>query len=271
MFVQLNDIGQITLQDARKIMCRIAAIHNLGKWLILFALLLTAIAGLRELSVPPKRAVIVDQLSVGFPNPGFRENATRLLQEAGYRVAYIPNEAVTVEFFRNLPARGDDLILLRVHSSARFVTHQGEVVDDVSVSLCTGDPLSKAYPRERNSAQLGGFETFGSDTLFFAVRGEFFKRSAAGRFRNSVIVLMGCEGLRIPTTAQIFLDMGAQAVVGWTDQISPRYMDEAALTFLYAWLKQQQPFSVAVETTEQRVGRDPAFPKAELTYISVNE
>src|SRR3990170_2190047 len=38
------------------------------------------------------RAVIVDQLGLTFPNPGFVQRATGLLEQAGYQVDYVPGE-----------------------------------------------------------------------------------------------------------------------------------------------------------------------------------
>ena len=163
---------------------------------------------------PGKTAVLVDQLSLGYPNPEFVEAVTSLLCEQGYRVSYVPNPEITVEFFRTLPSQGYDLILLRVHSSASAYNGGNGIVQDSSVSFCTGEPLSKKYPHERNSRQLGGFETPGVNHLFFSVRGDFFAKSAVGRFDNSVIVMMGCESLSIEHTARVLLDLGARAVVG---------------------------------------------------------
>ncbi len=64
----------------------------------------------------PLRAAIVDQLSLTFPSESFVQDATRLLEEAGYIVDYYPGEEVTVEFYRDLPASGADLLIVRAHS-----------------------------------------------------------------------------------------------------------------------------------------------------------
>ncbi|GAG23053.1 unnamed protein product, partial [marine sediment metagenome] len=62
------------------------------------------------------RAVIVDQLSLSQRNPDFTASATDILEQADYTVDYFPGEQVTVDFYRNLPTHGYDLIILRVHS-----------------------------------------------------------------------------------------------------------------------------------------------------------
>lgn len=73
------------------------------------AYLFLAFAG--DESSGPKKAAIVDQLSLTQPNPAFAETATGILEDAGYLVDYYPGEAVTVEFYRDLPTHGYDLIL----------------------------------------------------------------------------------------------------------------------------------------------------------------
>jgi hypothetical protein len=68
----------------------------------------------------PPKAAIVDQGSLAptsRPNPVFIKKATAILEEAGFSVDYYPGEAVTVEFYRNLPNYGYDFIILRTHSS----------------------------------------------------------------------------------------------------------------------------------------------------------
>ncbi len=69
-----------------------------------------------ESSSGSKTAAIVDQLSLTQPNPDFISSARSLLGEAGYTVDYFPGERVTVDFYRTLPQRDYDLILLIVHA-----------------------------------------------------------------------------------------------------------------------------------------------------------
>jgi hypothetical protein len=63
------------------------------------------------------RAAIVDHLSLTEPNPAFADRATGVLEEAGYAVDYYPGEQVTVDFYRELPSRGYEMLILRVHSA----------------------------------------------------------------------------------------------------------------------------------------------------------
>ena len=232
---------------------------------------LCLIAGAIFFVYSPRTALIIDQLSLGYPRPQIIETITRLLRNNGYTVRYVPYQDVSVEFFRTLPTLRADLILLRIHSSARIYAPNNEVVEDASVSLCTGEPVSQKYRQERNSGQLGGFETAGADTLFFSVRDAFFRRNAVGRFNQAVILMMGCESLRIPSTAQTFLDMGAQAIVGWSDQLSVEYMDQATIALLEEWIHNGQSLAEAIKITQRRIGRDSYYPKTELRLLQQSD
>jgi len=241
--------------------------YSLSMWKPAFFLALFLVACVILFNDPSRSALIIDQLGLGYPRPREIETMTRLLQEEGYTVRYIPHQELSVEFFRTFPTLKADLILFRIHSSARIYTPNNEVVEDVSVSLCTGEPVSKKYRQERNSGQLGGFETAGSDTLFFSVRDAFFRRHAVGRFNQTVILMMGCESLRIPNTAQTFLDMGAQAVVGWNDQLSVEYMDQVTIALLEEWIRNRKPLAEAIRTAQLRIGRDPYYAETELRLL----
>ena len=75
-----------------------------------------------------RTAVIIDQLSLTFPNEAFVEAATDILDQAGYEVNYVPGEDVTVGFYRDLPAGGYDIIVLRVSPGSDQVAERGPVL-----------------------------------------------------------------------------------------------------------------------------------------------
>ena len=64
----------------------------------------------------PLTAAIIDQASLTQPNPALAESATAILERAGYTVDYYPGEQVTVDFYRDLPTLGYDLLIVRTHS-----------------------------------------------------------------------------------------------------------------------------------------------------------
>ncbi|MDM8532992.1 hypothetical protein QUF63_17660 [Anaerolineales bacterium HSG25] len=212
-----------------------------------------------------KTAVIIDQLSHHYPNPAFVQTATLLLEAAGYTVNYIPADEVTVNFYRDLPMRGDDFLLLRVHGTAVTVDKKGELIEENFVSLATGEPESTtAHPQELRQKWLGRFRSDDpTEPIRLIAMEGFFKNAMRGQFDDSIIVLMGCDGLRVPGTADFFIERGAQAVVGWSDNVGADHMDKAIAYLLEQHLVENQPIEVAVNSTHAEIGADPYF-KAEL-------
>ena len=154
----------------------------------------------------PKTAAIVDQLALTQPNPAFAEAATSTLEQAGYVVDYYPGEQVTVDFYRNLPTRGYDLIIFRVHSGLveERDVETGQITPEDYVSLFTGEPFSETkYVEEVAAGPLGvadyGYE--GSPRLF-GIGPEFIRSRTRGKFDQTTVILMGCDGLKSDRTAR---------------------------------------------------------------------
>jgi len=78
------------------------ALVVVGASLAVLAAFLALRPGSSEQPGPP-RAAIVDQLSLTSPNQAFVQEATSMLEGAGYAVDYYPGEQVTIEFYQDLP------------------------------------------------------------------------------------------------------------------------------------------------------------------------
>ncbi len=113
------------------------------------------------------------------PNQTFVLTATNLLEEAGYTVDYYPGEEVTIDFFKNLPALDHDLIIMRVHLATRFGDPESPL------ALFTSEPYI--------------------ETKYFGI-GSRFVTSAPGEFQNTVIIMMGCNGLSNTRMAEAFIE-----------------------------------------------------------------
>lgn len=208
-----------------------------------------------------KTAVIVDQLSITQPNPDFVSSARGLLAEAGYLVDYFPGEQVTVDLYRSLPQRDYDLIILRVHAgiTTEVDASSGERVEKEYVSLFTGEPyVPDRYPDEQFN-RLGRARYTEDSPPLFGIGPRFVTESMQGRFNNTLIVMMGCDGLRSQTTAQAFLDKGAQAFVSWSRPVSASHTDATTERLLERLLLEGLPTSEAVSQTAAEVGPDPAY------------
>ena len=223
--------------------------------------LLYAASGGDDGSSGPKTAVIVDQLSLTQPNPDFIFSARSLLAEAGYAVDYFPGEQVTVDFYRSLPQRDYDLVILRVHAGITLEvdSSSGVRTETEYVSLFTGEPYSAdKYPEEQVN-RLGKATYYeGADPLF-GIGPAFVKESMQGRFDNTTIVMMGCDGLRSQRTAQAFLDKGADAFVSWSQPVSASHTDATTERLLENLLLVGLNTTDAVSRTAAEMGPDPVY------------
>ena len=128
----------------------------------------------------PRRAAIVDQLSLTAANPQFIQETTDLLETDGYVVDYYKGEDVTVDLYRTLPERDYDLVLLRVHSTAEISRGEEDVT---SVSLFTGQSYSRDLYYEEQLQGRVGFAQYTEDgPKFFGITSDFVRNSMKGRF-----------------------------------------------------------------------------------------
>jgi hypothetical protein len=211
------------------------------------------------------KAAIVDQLSLTFPNQTFIEVATNILKQAGYTVDYYAGEEVTVEFYRNLPTRGYGLIILRVHSSAAEL--QGEEFVEIPVGIFTSESYSQTkYVYEQLTDQLlMASYTMPQPPYYFGIVPKFVTSSMKGTFQNTIIIMMGCEGLNNTKMAEAFIQKGAKAYIGWKGAVSASHTDQATTRLLQHLISEKQTIKQAVDKTMKEVGPDPVYNSL-LTY-----
>lgn len=208
-----------------------------------------------------KTAAIVDQLSLTQPNQDFVASATNILEQAGYRVDYFPGEEVTVHFYRDLPTHDYGLIILRVHAGISEETDliTGEKTKREYVSLFTGEAYRKGKYPEEQIGRLGKAEYYEGAPPLFGIGPDFITHSMRGSFDETLIIMMGCDGLRSQTTAQAFLDKGASAFVSWSRTVSASHTDVATERLLRKLLIDGLPVGDAVAQTAAEVGPDPVY------------
>jgi hypothetical protein len=207
-------------------------------------------------------AAIVDQLSLTYPNQTFIERATSILKQAGYSVDYYPGKNVTVEFYRNLAMHGYSLIILRVHS--------GLVPGTRYVGFFTSERYDQSkYVQEQLWNQLWkavySNEDVAKGITYFGISPYFVTGSMNGKFENTVIIMMGCNGLTYTPMAEAFIEKGAKAYIGWNGSVSASYTDEATANLLQHLILERQTIGQAVENTDKQVGADPVYNSL-LTY-----
>lgn len=210
------------------------------------------------------RAAIVDQLSLTFPNQTFIETAASTLTRAGYTVDYFSGEKVTVNFFRNLPTHDYGIVILRVHSTA---TGQETEYNQVPVVLFTSEAYSKsAFVGEQLNDRLRIVSYVKQQPpYYFAITPTFVTSSMNGRFQNTTVLMMGCEGLNNTRMAGAFIEKGAKVYTGWTGSVSVSHTDQATTRLLQHLIIERQTIKQATENTEKEVGPDPTC-FSQLTY-----
>lgn len=212
------------------------------------------------------KAVLVDHLSLTFPNQSFIDNVTEILEQAGYTVDYYPGEEVTVEFYKNLPTHRYRLIILRVHSSA--TKPQGKEFVESRVAFFTSEPYSQTkYVYEQLADQLGvAYYTMPESSYYFAIGPKFVTANREGRFQNTTVIVMGCEGLTNTKMAEAFIEKGAKVYISWSQSVSASHTDQATIYLLTHLLTEKQTIEQAVENTMKEVGPDPAHNSVLLYY-----
>ena len=205
---------------------------------------------------PGPKAAIIDQLGTLLPNQAFIEQATRELEEYGFKVDVYPGDAVTVDLYRELPAYGYKLILFRVHSGLLGV--------DPKVTnrtwLYTNEPYSKtSHLVEQFDDQVTYARTNDDAPWCFAVSAKFIDKSAEGQFDDTAIIMLGCDALHFEDVAQAFIQRGASTYVAWDASVMLDYVDDATLFLVEKLCSDELTVKEAVAQTMVEKGPDSIY------------
>ena len=206
-----------------------------------------------QIDVSPKIA-IVDQLSIQWPNQSFNQTVQTILNQTGLKIDYYPSEAVTVDLFRELPKHNYKLIIFRVHSSATSAVSGTPTF----VVFFTSEVYNTySHVQEQNDMRVVMVMFPNVETRYFGVTPPFVKDSMQGRFNDTVIVAMGCEGLTNTSMAEAFIEKGARAYISWNGSVSASHTDEATVSLLNHLVTEKLTVEEAVRQTMNEVGPDP--------------
>ncbi|MEX0749421.1 MAG: hypothetical protein WD359_01315 [Dehalococcoidia bacterium] len=200
--------------------------------------------------------MIVDQLSSAIPNSGLIDEATSLLEGAGYEVDYVPGEQVTVDFYRHLPDGRYDVVLLRSHVARENVNGAWG-----AATLFTSEPVDASIKERGLPLDLLGIvtNTYEPGKRYVGVRPTFIEQALAGYLDDATIILMGCDGMLDDALALAFIARGAKEFISWDYPVTPEHNDVAASRLLRNLLLDRDPVKIAVADTMAEVGADPAF------------
>ena len=210
------------------------------------------------------RAAIIDQLHDDLPNFKLQDNATKMLEDAGYQVDLYTTKDITVEFYKNLPSKNYHFILIR--------SHGGEDLSyEYPTRLFTGEKFSKEkHTGEQIYGQVGyGFpiyeeeleelEESGQDILdkaYFTVGAKMIQDGMVGTFPDSIIIVGGCQSARSPDLMHALMDRGASHVLGWEATIGSDDNDKAMILLLEETLVKQVSLYDAVAKINEELRPD---------------
>ncbi|MDP9235814.1 MAG: hypothetical protein M3P30_00195 [Chloroflexota bacterium] len=217
------------------------------------------------------RAVIVDQLAITDPNQAFVDDATQKLRDAGYDVDYRGPDTVSVDYYRSLPGRGYKLIVLRSHAAEQVERDKatGEVHTLGDAALFTNELYTTGAHLQDQYASVLGIGTIPQMPelgRLFTVPPVFVASQTHGRFDGTLVVLMGCAGLKTEGLARAFVSRGASEFISWDDSVTATHTDEATTDLLQHLLGEQLPVKEAVARTMADVGPDPELGARLTSY-----
>jgi hypothetical protein len=184
-------------------------------------------------SIQPK-AAIIDQLSSSqltesscFPNKTFIETAKEMLSKRFPKVDYYKDNA-TVERYRSLPSLGYKLIIWRVHSA---------LDKNYFIAICSSEKYIPGKYNQYSADQLTLCNITGDPKLYFAITPKFVEECMSGRFEDTVIIFMSCNGLKhgYYETAETFVEKGVKVFISWDGWIDSSDNDHA-ITLLLDYL-----------------------------------
>jgi hypothetical protein len=208
-------------------------------------------------STPPK-AAIIDQLGSASLGAGIREVnqtfieiAMNMLHQRFNTVDYYSDNA-TVGQYATLASSGYRMILWRGHSALDL--------NGKYIALSTTEKYGFVnYDDYLNSGRLTLCNITGDPNLYFGITPTFITQVMNGRFQDTVIFLMSCNGLNpgYLKTAQAFEDKGARVIISWDNWVSSFENDGAAELLLQHLINEN-------DTIAQAVGKIPPYFSSDL-------
>lgn len=93
---------------------------------------------------------------------------------------------------------------------------------------------------------------------YFGINPLFFKDAMNGRFCNTIIIVMGCDGLKYTSMADAFIGKGSKAYISWKGSVGVTHTDLATTRLLQNLFTERRRIGHAVTTPMNEVGSDTA-------------
>jgi hypothetical protein len=209
------------------------------------------------------KAAIIDQLSssqlaqaIRHPNQTFIATAKELLFKRFSIVDYYSDNA-TVDQYKNLASVGYKLIIWRAHSALDL--------NSKYIAISTSDKYgSKNYGQYLENGQLTVCNITGY--YYFGITPKFVEELMGGRFEDTVIIFMSCNGLKqgYYKTAETFEKKGVKVFISWDGWIDPSDNDHATALLLDYLINKNNTINEAVGNIPQY--SSPLYGLSKLNY-----
>ena len=193
------------------------------------------------------KAAIIDQLSSSeltetsrFPNQTFIETAKEMLYRRFPEVDYYSDNA-TVDQYESLSSSSYELIVWRAHSALNL--------EKEYIAISTSEKYDSTKYNQYSADQLTLCNiTYDDPELYFAITPTFVEECMSGRFEDTVIIFMSCNGLkqRYTKTAEAFVEKGVRAWISWDEWIYASDNDQAITLLLDYLINKNNTISEAV-------------------------
>lgn len=192
------------------------------------------------------KAAIIDQLnsseltnSSRYSNQTFIEATKELLYQCFSIVDYYSDNA-TVDQYKTLPSLGYKLIIWRAHSALDPNNY---------VAICSSEKYVPGKYTQYSANQLKLCNITGDPNLYFSITPDFVKECMNGRFEDTVIVLMSCNGLKSGyyKTAETFIEKGVKAFISWNEWIASSGNDAGITLLLQHLISENKTIGTAVD------------------------
>lgn len=207
-----------------------------------------------QISTP--KAALIDHLSFSSPPPNetFKVQCEAVLEYVGFDFTYYEGEQVTVDFYKNLPTYDYSLVILRVHSAV-IKKEEGGLTDLIGLftsEVYNETTVNPQYISDLHDGKLALARLFkDEDTYYFGITPLFVQSNMLGTFKNTVIIMMGCEGLNQPSMADALVQRGAKVYISWTGLVSIFHTDQCTIQLLQSLLENQ-----TIETAVQEISQE---------------
>jgi len=235
--------------------------------LLITSMLIPCSQPLADTSTQP-RAAIIDQISVFEPDTGPVSEVAIMLESAGFEVDVWQGQAVTVDFYRQLPRYGYKLIVFRTHMSFYYLGMDTSLIK--GTALFSGETYSttKHISDQLSDTLSKANITIGSPTVF-AINSKFITDTMEGRFDGTVILMMGCLSYYLDDMAKAFIQKGASTYIGWDSKVILDHLDRVIVDLIDNLCIKQLCIETAAMQTMATLGPDP-YCGARLRYYRLD-